>query len=105
MVIEFSARHFHAADSVREYAKKEVEKFKKYNERATHCQIILEHEHNEHTVEIKLSVPGNNFFAKAVSSKLTKSIDLAVEKTMHQLKKHKDISQNHKSDGLNVDED
>jgi ribosomal subunit interface protein len=104
MIIEFAARHFHAPDTVREYAEKEVGKFKKYNDRVTHCQIILEHEHNEHTTEIKLSVPGNHFFAKAVSSNLTKSIDLAVEKTMHQLKKHKEISQNHKSVDKNIDE-
>ena len=96
MVIEFAARHFHAPDTVREYAEKEVGKFKKYNERATHCKIILQHEHNDHTVEINLSVPGNNFFAKAMTSNMTQSIDLAVEKTMHQLKKHMNVLHNHR---------
>jgi len=32
MVIEFAARHSHAPNNVREYAEKEVEKFKQYNE-------------------------------------------------------------------------
>ena len=77
MVIEFAARHFHAPSNIREYAEKEVEKFKKYNDRATQCQIILEHEHNDHTAEINLSVPGNRFFAKAVTKNMVKSIDKA----------------------------
>ena len=96
MVIEFAARHFHAPDNIREYAEKEVGKFKKYNDRATQCQIILEHEHNDYTAEISLSVPGNRFFAKAVTKNMIKSIDNAVEKTMHQLKKYMDVLHNHR---------
>ena len=64
MVIEFVARHFNCPDNIREYAEKEVEKFKKINDRAIQCQIILEHEHNNHTTEINLSIPGNKIFAK-----------------------------------------
>ena len=96
MVIEFSARHFHAPDTIREYAETKVKKFKKFNDRATQCQIILEHEHNEHTAEISLSIPGNRFFAKAVTNNMTKSIDQAVDKTMIQLKKHMEILHNHR---------
>ena len=96
MIIEFAARHFHAPDKIREYAENEVEKFKKYNDRATQCQIILEHEHNDHTAEISLSVPGNRFFAKAVTKNMVKSIDNAVEKTMNQLKKHMNVLHNHR---------
>jgi len=64
--------------------------------RATQCQIISEHEHNDHTAEISLSVPGNRFFAKAVTKNMVKSIDNAIEKTMHQLKKHMDVFHNHR---------
>ena len=96
MVIEFVARHFHCPDNIREYAEKEVEKFKKINDRVIQCQIILEHEHNDHTTEINLSVPGNKFFAKAVATNMTQSIDLVVEKTMNQLKKHMDVLHNHR---------
>jgi len=96
MVIEFAARHFHAPNNIREYAENKVQKFMKYNKRATQCQIILEHEHNDHTAEISLSVPGNRFFAKAVTKNMVKSIDNAVEKTMYQLKKHMDVLHNHR---------
>ena len=96
MVIEFAARRFKAPDNIREYAENKVQKFMKYNNRATQCQIILEHEHNDNTVEISLSVPGNRFFAKAVTKNMIKSIDNAIDKTMHQLKKHMDVLHNHR---------
>ena len=96
MIIEFAARHFQAPNNIREYAENKVQKFMKYNKRATQCQIILEHEHNDHTAEISLSVPGNRFFAKAVTKNMVKSIDNAVEKTMYQLKKHMDVLHNHR---------
>ena len=96
MVIEFVARHFQAPHKIREYAENKVQKFMKFNNRATQCQIILEHQHNDHTAEISLSVPGNRFFAKAVTKNMTKSIDEAVEKTMLQLKKHMELLHNHR---------
>ncbi len=96
MVIEFSARHFNAPDNIRTYAEKEVERFQKYHDRITQCQIILDHEHNDHTAEINLSVPGNKIFAKSVSSNMTKSIDEAVEKVTQQLKKYMDQLHNHR---------
>jgi len=96
MVIEFSARHFDAPENVRTYAEQEVKRFQKYNDRITQCQIILAHEHNEHTAEINLSIPGNKIFAKAVTKNITKSIDQAVEKASLQLKKHMDQLHNHR---------
>ena len=96
MIIEFAARHFQAPNNIREYAENKVQKFMKYNKRATQCQIILEHEHNDHTAEISLSVPGNRFFAKAVTKNMTKSIDNAVKKIMLQLKKHMELLHNHR---------
>lgn len=96
MVIEFSARHFTAPENIRAYAEEEVKRFKKYNDRITQCQIILEHEHNDHTAEINLSIPGNKIFAKAVSKNMTKSIDQAVEKASFQLKKYMDQLNNHR---------
>ena len=96
MVIEFVARHFNCPDNIREYAEKEVEKFKKINDRAIQCQIILEHEHNNHTTEINLSIPGNKIFAKAVATNMTQSINFAVDKTMNQLKKNMDVLHNHR---------
>ena len=82
MVIEFSARHFHAPDTIREYAETKVKKFKKFNDRATQCQIILEHEHNEHTV-LKTAVWKQRYKSKDVKTQLwQQSIEHKAPKTM-----------------------
>ncbi len=57
MVIEFTARHYNAPDTVRNYAENEVKRLEKYNDRITQCQIILSHEHNDHIVELNLVYP------------------------------------------------
>ena len=95
MVIEFTARHFHAPDNIWVYAESEVERLNKFNDRITNCQIILERSHNDYMVEINVSIPGNKFNAKAATDNMTKSIDLAVNKTANQLKKHMEIIQSH----------
>ena len=95
MVIEFTARHFHAPDNIRVYAESEVERLNKFNDRITNCQIILERSHNYYMVEINVSILGNKFNAKAATDNMTKSIDLAVNKTANQLKKHMEIIQSH----------
>tara|TARA_B100001245_G_C22479160_1_gene244421 strand:+ start:200 stop:490 length:291 start_codon:yes stop_codon:yes gene_type:complete len=95
MVIEFTARHFHAPDNIWVYAESEVERLNKFNDRITNCQIILERSHNDYMVEINVSIPGNKFNAKAATDNMTKSIDLAVDKTANQLKKHMEIIQSH----------
>ena len=95
MVIEFTALHFHALDNIRVYAESEVERLNKFNDRITNCQIILEHSHNDYMVEINVSISGNKFNAKAATGNVTKSIDLAVDKTAIQLKKHMEIIQSH----------
>ncbi len=95
MVIEFTARHFHALDNIRVYAESEVERLNKFNDRITNCQIILEHSHIDYMVEVNVSIPGNKFNAKAATDNMTKSIDLAVNKTANQLKKHMEIIQSH----------
>ena len=89
MIIHFSARHFHAPDNVKDHAVRRVQRFTKFSQKISQCQIILNHEQNEHIAEINLSVPGKTMFAKAVSRNMIKSIDQAATKTLQQLKKHR----------------
>ncbi len=96
MIIDFSARHFHAPDNVKDHAVKRVQRFTKFSQKILQCQVILDHEQNDHIAEINLSVPGQTLFAKAVSRNMIKSIDQAVTKTLQQLKKHRDTLQQHR---------
>ena len=57
MLIEFTARHFHAPDNLRSYAELEVQRLHKVFDRITQCQIILLHENNSYTTELNLSIP------------------------------------------------
>jgi ribosomal subunit interface protein len=95
MVIDFSARHYHAPDNVKDHAVKRVHKFTKFSQKILQCKVILDHEQNDHIAEINLSVPGQTLFAKAVSRNMIKSIDQVVSKTLQQLIKHRSTLQQH----------
>ena len=86
MIIEFSARHFHAPDNLKDHAVKRIQRLTKFSQKISPCQIILDHEQNDHIAEINLSVPGQTLFTKAISRNMIKSIDQAVTNTLQQLK-------------------
>jgi len=86
MIIEFSARHFHAPDNLKDHAVKMIQRLTKFSQKISPCQIILDHEQNDHIAEINLSVPGQTLFTKAISRNMIKSIDQAVTNTLQQLK-------------------
>ncbi|MBT3216261.1 MAG: ribosome-associated translation inhibitor RaiA [Candidatus Marinimicrobia bacterium] len=89
MNIEFTARHFHAPDDVRNYAEEKVQKITTIFDRAINCQIILEHEHNEYSTELNLLMPQFKLNVKETSSNVSESIDRAVEKMLVRVKKAK----------------
>ena len=95
MIIEVTARHFNVPDYIRDYAEQEVQKFKKFNDRITRCQVLLSHEHNQHTAELNLSFPGQRFHSKVSTENLTKSIDTAMTKMEHRLRKYMGKLQKH----------
>ncbi|MAD51516.1 MAG: ribosomal subunit interface protein [Candidatus Marinimicrobia bacterium] len=90
MLIEFTARHFHAPDTLREYAEQEVQRLNKIFDRITRCQIILLHENNMYTTEINLYMPSRHLNIKETTDNATKSIDRAVDKMIIRVKKIKE---------------
>ncbi len=95
MNIEFTARHFHAPDDIREYAEEEVLKINKVFDRAINCHIILEHDHNEYTTELNLLMPQFSLNVKETSINVQESINRAVEKMLTRVKKAKDKMLSH----------
>jgi len=89
MNIEFTARHFHAPDNLRDYAEKEVSRILKYNSRAVQCQVILIQENNQFTTELNLSIPQRKLNVKDTTDNVTKSIDRAVRKMIKRVSKIK----------------
>ncbi len=90
MLIEFTARHFHAPDNLRSYAELEVQRLHKVFDRITQCQIILLHENNSYTTELNLSLPAHKLNVKETTDNVNKSIDRAVDKMIVRVKKVKE---------------
>ncbi|MCH7762529.1 MAG: ribosome-associated translation inhibitor RaiA [Candidatus Marinimicrobia bacterium] len=90
MVVEFTARHFHAPDNLKNYAETEVQRINKVFNRVNKCQIILLHENNTFTAELNLSMPSRQLNVKETTDNVTKSIDRAVDKMISRVKKVKD---------------
>ncbi|MFQ6607950.1 MAG: ribosome hibernation-promoting factor, HPF/YfiA family [Fidelibacterota bacterium] len=95
MNIEITARHFTLPDNVREHTTQKLERIERYIYNPIGCRVILEHENNTHSVEIKLSVSGKNIFVKDSSDNLLKSIDNAVDKLVARVKKFQEIRTSH----------
>ena len=89
MNIEFTARHFHAPDNLRDYAEKEVSRILKYHSHVVQCQVILIQENNQFTTELNLSIPQRKLNVKETTDNVTKSIDRAVRKMIKRILKIK----------------
>ena len=89
MNIEFTARHFHAPENLREYAENEVSRITKFYPRAVQCQVILIHENNQFTTELNLSIPQRKLNVKETTDNVTKSIDRAVRKMIQRISRVK----------------
>ena len=94
MNIEFTARHFHAPDNLKDYAINELNRIPKFYDRAIQCQIILYNENNLYTTELNLSLPHRKFNVKESTDNVTKSIDQAVSTMITRVKKFKDKQNN-----------
>jgi ribosomal subunit interface protein len=87
--VEFTARHFHAPDNLREYTEREIQRIAKVFPRAIQCQVILYYENNHFTTEINLSIPQRKLNVKETTDNVTKSIDNAVDKMIARVTKIK----------------
>jgi len=93
MDIQFTARHFKARGSLKNYAIGEIERLKKFYDGIVSADIILSYENTRNSVkvaEINLKVFGKHLVAVEKSDDFFKSVDYAVEKLERQLKKYKD---------------
>ena len=89
MRVEITARHFEAPSALKRHAEEEVQRLTKFYDGIVDCEIILEHESNGETAEVRVRVYGRNLVAKDTSSDMGKSVDGAVEKLRRQIKRYK----------------
>ena len=92
MQTNISARHGHLSSSTQERITEKVEKLNRYFDRLTAIQITVDLEHRENpTVELKVSVEHSEaLVATDQSGDVMSSLDGALHKIEHQIRRHKD---------------
>lgn len=89
MNVIITGRHLELTGNLKEYAKKKIEKFKKYLNNIAEATITLSVEKYRHKAEILLKVNGLMIQAESVTGEMYSSIDEAMEKLERQVKKYK----------------
>ncbi|NIR48046.1 ribosome-associated translation inhibitor RaiA [candidate division KSB1 bacterium] len=89
MRISFTARHFKAADGLKDYAEKKARRLKRYYNGIIDCEIVLDYEKQDQIAEIAIKVYGQKLVAVEKTEDIFKSIDQAVDKLERQVKKYK----------------
>lgn len=95
MQINITARHFDLTDAIKNYVNKEVEKLFTYFDRIISVSVIISYERDRSSTEIVVNAPKMNIRSKGEDTNLYKSIDSAVDKSEHQLKKIREKKTNH----------
>jgi putative sigma-54 modulation protein len=90
MKILITARHFTISEETRAYIDNEVKKLLKVFDRVTSAHVIVERiKDYEYKTELVVQAPQKTLTLKEHDEELIKSVDLAVEKMLRQLKKYK----------------
>ena len=95
MDIHVTFRHADSSEVLKEHVKDKIERFTKYLIKPVSLHVTLTVEKNRHVAEILLSESHNTFTAKETSHDMYRSVDGALERILHQLKKHKEKVKNH----------
>ncbi|MCF7833091.1 MAG: ribosome-associated translation inhibitor RaiA [Candidatus Marinimicrobia bacterium] len=90
MKVSITARHFTISEETRAYVDNEIKKILKIFDRIVSAQIILERiKDYEYETEIIVQAPLKTLTIHEKEGDLIKSVDLAVEKIIRQIKKYK----------------
>ncbi|HPN39633.1 MAG TPA: ribosome-associated translation inhibitor RaiA [Melioribacteraceae bacterium] len=92
MNIQITSRKFRAKDSLKDFINNEVSSLEKYNDEILEANVILSFTHlkeSEKTSEIVIKIPGKTLSVSETTDEFEKSITLAVEKLVRQLRKVK----------------
>ncbi len=102
MTFLFTARHFKAHDTLKEFAEAECHKFSKYYDGIIKTEVILSYDKPENSIkhaEVIVHARNNQTFtAKESSDDFMKSIEASMSKIETQVKKYKDKLTDHNAD-------
>ncbi|MBL7872915.1 MAG: ribosome-associated translation inhibitor RaiA [Cyclobacteriaceae bacterium] len=92
MKLQVQSIHFDADQKLIDFIQKKVDKLETFYDRMVDGEVFLRLNNEgieNKTVEIKLNVPGQNFFAKEQAASFEAATDQATEALRSQLKKFK----------------
>ncbi len=93
MNITINSIRFTARPELEEFIKEKVEKLSLFQEKIQTAEVFLRVENVQNKenkiAEIKIKVPGEEFFAEKQSESFEKSTDMVVEALRRQIRKHK----------------
>lgn len=94
MKLQMHSIHFDADHKLIDFIQKKADKLETYFDRIQDGEVFMrldKHEKNANKiVEIKINVPGKQFFAKHQTDSFEAAADEAIEGLRRQLKKHKE---------------
>lgn len=98
MEATFTFRQTEATEAIRSHATDKLSKLDKYLSKPVSAHVILKVEGFRHTVEIAFLSNGVRYFGKGQSNDMYTSIDDAVTRIEHQLRKNKERAKGHKGE-------
>lgn len=98
MNIHITARHFTANASLQATIQEEVSKVQKFYPHITDISVVVEQDAKEQrSVEITANILGGTISSSAAEENFGKTLDVAVERLIVQLKKHNEKLKDHKA--------
>jgi putative sigma-54 modulation protein len=108
MTLIFTARHFKAHESLKEFADGELEKLSKYYDGIIKSEVILSYDKPTNSIKTaEVIVHGNNhqtFTAKESTNDFKLSMEYAIEKIIVQVRKYKDKIKDNKTTAKAVEQ-
>ncbi|MBK6265493.1 ribosome-associated translation inhibitor RaiA [Marivirga sp. S37H4] len=94
MKLQMHSIHFDADAKLLGFIQKKVDKLETFYDRFIDGEVFLridkDSQNENKLVEVKLNIPGGQFFAKEKKDSFEASVDYAVEALRRQIKKHKE---------------
>src|SRR5690606_786735 len=87
--ISIQGRHVQVTDAMQDYARDKLSRLERLFDRIIDLHVIMDIQKLEHRVEIVLKVNNHTIMAKVASDDMYKSIDLAVDKLLRQVRRYK----------------
>lgn len=97
MQVNVSSRHTSITPELKDYAIDRVEQLSKYSEHITNVDLVIDHEKDNHKVEVVAHVGhGATLIAKHTGELLSAVVDVTLDKLERQVRKLKERKRQHR---------